>query len=191
MPGSKGIVVRDFVPETAIVTVTRSNGGAGARPLSSLTTQVRTSLAQRSKGLTLQHIQNLEGFYRHAQKWKAGPHLFVVGQQIGVFTPLTLSGAHSPSLNKVSLGIVMLGHQKTESFDTGRVLAIRKNAVAAMATLCAILGLDSHSMRLHQENAATTHRSPGKNVSKEEVIQEGHDLIVARNVGGHTLDPEV
>ena len=93
------------------------------------------SLAQRPNGLTKQHIKNLEAFYRDKQGWKAGPHLFVDDRQIWVFTPLTVSGVHSPSWNKIALGIEMLGNFETEAFDSGRGLKVRKNAVAAMATL--------------------------------------------------------
>src|SRR5882762_4312662 len=113
------------------------------------------SLAQRPEGLTKQHILNLEGFYRDTQKWKAGPHLFIDDKQIWVFTPLTVSGTHSPSWNKVALGVEMLGNYETAAFDSGRGLKVRKNTVAALATLSAILGLDSSSMRLHREDPLT------------------------------------
>ena len=145
------------------------------------------SLAQRPNGLTKQHIKNLEAFYRDKQGWKAGPHLFVDDRQIWVFTPLTVSGVHSPSWNKIALGIEMLGNFETEAFDSGRGLKVRKNAVAAMATLCAILGLDPNGMRLHREDPATTHACPGKNVRKLEVIQEVTELMAQRHDGEHDV----
>ncbi len=74
------------------------------------------SLAQRPKGLTKQHIKNLKSFYRDEQGWKAGPHLFVDDKQIWVFTPLTVSGVHSPSWNKTALGLEMLGDYDSEIF---------------------------------------------------------------------------
>jgi N-acetylmuramoyl-L-alanine amidase len=147
------------------------------------------SLAQRPNGLTRQHIENLEAFYRDTQGWKAGPHLFVDDQQIWVFTPLTVSGTHSPSWNKVALGVEMLGDYETEAFDSGRGLAVRKNTVAAIATLSAVLGIDSQTMRIHREDPLTTHACPGKNVRKLEVIQEVQDLIVARHAGDHGPGP--
>lgn len=147
------------------------------------------SLAQRPKGLTKQHIQNLEAFYRDTQKWKAGPHLFIDDKQIWVFTPLTVSGTHSPSWNKVALGIEMLGDYEKEAFDSGRGLKVRENTVAALATLCAILGIDISTMRLHREDPLTTHACPGKNVRKLEVIQEVQDLIVSRHAGEHPIKP--
>src|SRR5436309_11676348 len=136
------------------------------------------SLAQRPKGLSKQHILNLEAFYRDEQKWKAGPHLFVDDQQIWVFTPLTVSGTHSPSWNKVSLGVEMLGDYEKEAFDSGRGLKVRANAVAALATLCAALGIDPHTTRLHREDPLTTHACPGKGVRKLEMIQAVQDLLV-------------
>jgi hypothetical protein len=147
------------------------------------------SLAQRPNGLTQQHIKSLEAFYRDEQKWKAGPHLFVDDKQIWVFTPLTVSGTHSPSWNKLALGVEMLGDYEKEDFTAGRGLKVRRNAVAALATLSAILGLDPQTLRLHREDPLTTHACPGKNVRKLEVIQEVADLLVSRHAGEHPIKP--
>lgn len=147
------------------------------------------SLAQRPDGLTQTQIANLEGFYRDDQGWKAGPHLFIDDRQIWVFTPLNVSGTHSPSWNKVALGIEMLGDFEKESFSEGRGLAVRRNTVAAIATLTAILGLDPSTMRLHREDPLTTHACPGKNVRKLEIIQEVQDLMVKRHAGEHPIKP--
>jgi hypothetical protein len=145
------------------------------------------SLAQRPQGFTKQHIQNLVGFYRDTQGWSAGPHLFIDDLQIWVFTPLTMSGVHSPSWNKLAIGIEMLGNYETDVFKSGRGLAVRKNAVAAMATMCAVLGIDPVTMRLHKEDALTTHACPGKNVSKSEIIREVQNLIQLRHGNGHII----
>jgi hypothetical protein len=130
------------------------------------------SLAMRPAGLTAQHIQNLVSFYRDTQKWSAGPHLFIDDRQIWVFTPLTTTGVHSPSWNKIALGIEMLGDYATEPFDSGRGAAVRKNAVSAMASLSEVLGLDPDTMRLHKEDPRTRHNCPGAKVSKATVIAE-------------------
>jgi len=145
------------------------------------------SLAQRPDGFTSAHMKGFVRFYRDEQKWSAGPHLFVDDQQIWVFTPLTMSGVHSPSWNKVALGVEMLGDYETESFSDGRGLAVRENAIAAMATLSAVLGLDPQEMRLHREDPLTTHACPGQNVRKLEVVQEVMDLLVERHSGEHSL----
>ncbi|MCW3102790.1 MAG: N-acetylmuramoyl-L-alanine amidase family 2 [Bacteroidetes bacterium] len=143
------------------------------------------SLADRPNGLTPQHIQNLVGYYRDQQKWSAGPHLFIDDHKIWVFTPLTMSGVHSPSWNKLAIGIEMLGNYETESFNSGRGLQVRKNAVSAMASVSAILGLDPSTIRLHKEDPKTTHACPGKNVSKQEMIAEVSAMIEMRHGGGH------
>ena len=147
------------------------------------------SLSQRPKGFSKNQINGLQSYYRDNQKWKAGPHLFIDDRQIWVFTPLTVSGTHSPSWNKVALGIEMLGDYEKEAFDSGRGLAVRKNAIAAIATLSAVLGLDPHTLRLHREDPLTTHACPGKNVRKLEVIQEVMDMLVLRHAGEHPIKP--
>lgn len=147
------------------------------------------SLAQRPKGFTRQHILNLEVFYRDQQKWKAGPHLFIDDRQIWAFTPLNVSGTHSPSWNKATLGIEMLGDYEKESFNTGRGLKVRVNTVAALATLCATLGFDASTTRIHREDPLTTHACPGKNVRKLEIIQDVQDLMVKRHAGEHPIKP--
>jgi hypothetical protein len=145
------------------------------------------SLAQRPDGLTKVHIQNLESFYRDTNKWSAGPHLFIDDKQIWVFTPLTTSGVHSPSWNKQALGFEMLGDFSKESFSTGRGLAVRKNAVAAIAIVCSVLGIDPKTLKLHKEDTQTKHDCPGKNVVKAEVIAEVTQWIQDKHAGEHTL----
>ena len=143
------------------------------------------TLAQRPTGLSLQHIKNLETYYKDTQQWTGGPHLFIDDRQIWVFTPLTVSGVHSPSWNKVSLGVEMLGDYETESFTTGRGLKVRRNAVAALVSLSAALGLEAATIKLHREDPLTTHACPGKNIRKLELIQEVQDQLVAHHVGEH------
>jgi len=145
------------------------------------------SLAQRPKGFSEQHIKNFVSFYRDTQNWSAGPHLFIDDKHIWVFTPLTVSGVHSPSWNKLAIGIEMLGNYEQESFSEGRGLAVRKNAVAAIATLSAALGLNPESLRLHKEDPLTTHVCPGKKVKKAEILQEVKALMVARHAGEHVI----
>ena len=143
------------------------------------------TLAQRPNGFTEQHILNLEAFYRDTQKWSAGPHLFIDDNHIWVFTRLNVSGVHSPSWNKIALGIEMLGDYASDAFDSGRGAKVRDNAVSAIASLSAVLGLDPDSLRLHKEDPATTHNCPGKNVVKSDVIQRVKALMMERHVGEH------
>ncbi len=143
------------------------------------------NLAQRPQGLTLQHIHNLEGYYRDTQHWSAGPHLFIDDKQIWAFSPLTSPGVHSPSWNSISIGIEMLGDYAIDAFDSGRGAAVRDNAVSAIATLSAALGLDPHGMKLHKEDKKTTHDCPGKNVHKDDVISRIIEAIHGAHPGDH------
>ena len=143
------------------------------------------SLKDRPNGFTKASMDGFVKYYRDEQHWSAGPHLFIDDRQIWVFTPLTLSGVHSPSWNKLALGVEMLGDYASEPFNSGRGVAVRDNAVAALATLSAVLGLDPATIRLHKEDPLTTHVCPGKNVKKQAVINAVKDLITTRHPGEH------
>jgi hypothetical protein len=189
MPDWKGIVAESFSAQTFDDYCHGLQWTAWRPSFIVLHNTGAPSLQQRPNGLTQQNIRDLEAFYRDKQGWKAGPHLFVDDRQIWVFTPLTVSGTHSPSWNKEALGVEMLGDYETEAFDSGRGLNVRGNAVAALATLSAILGLNPDTMRLHREDPLTTHACPGKNVRKLEVIQAVQDLILSRHAGEHPAPP--
>ncbi|NVN95844.1 MAG: N-acetylmuramoyl-L-alanine amidase [Bacteroidetes bacterium] len=139
------------------------------------------TLNMRPEGFTLQHIQNLVHYYRDELKWSAGPHLFIDDHKIWVFTPLNMSGIHANSWNKLSLGVEILGDYDKDIFSQGRGLAVRKNAIAALASLHTVLGIDVSTLKFHKEEPNTTHKNcPGKNVIKQEVIAEVKDLISKR-----------
>jgi hypothetical protein len=182
----KGIVGRGFTPESFETYCETLTWSAWRPKFIVLHNTGAPSLAQRPQGFTRTHIANLEAYYRDDRKWSAGPHLFVDDKQIWVFTPLTVSGVHSPSWNSIALGLEMLGDYDKDAFDKGRGAAVRDNAVAAMATLSAVLGLDPASMKLHREDPATTHACPGKNVRKWDVIQRVQDKIL-EEAGEHSL----
>lgn len=144
------------------------------------------SLNQRPDGLTRQNIDNLVGYYRDQQRWSAGPHLFVDDKQIWVFTPLITPGVHSPSWNQVSLGVEMLGDYESEEFDSGRGQSVQNNAIAAMATLCAVIGLDPMRIVRHGSDPRTTHKNcPGHKVDIAAVDQQVAALMQQRHGGDH------
>lgn len=145
------------------------------------------SLKQRPDGFTREHIRNLEKYYRDQQGWSAGPHLFVDDHRIWVFTPLTMSGVHSPSFNKLAIGIEMLGDFTAESFSSGRGAAVARNTASAVATLCAVLGLPPDSLKLHKEDPKTTHDCPGRNVSKKNFIALAESILLQRHQGEHLV----
>lgn len=181
----KGIVGRSFSPEQFDVYLHGLTWISFRPSFLVLHNTANPSLADRPKGFTEQHIKNLEVYYRDEQHWKGGPNLFIDDVRIWVFTPLTVSGTHSPSWNKLSLGIEMLGDYSKESFTEGRGLEVRINTVSAIASISAVLGIDPDTMKLHKEDPLTTHNCPGKNVVKSEVIKEVKDLIASRHGGDH------
>jgi N-acetylmuramoyl-L-alanine amidase CwlA len=143
------------------------------------------TLAQRPGGFTEQHIKNLEIYYRDTQKWSAGPHLFVDDKNIWVFTPLTMSGVHSPSWNKLSIGVEMLGDYNREEFESGRGHKVKANTELALASICAVLGIPPEQIRLHKEDPKTTHDCPGKKVVKSVIISDVKEIIEMRHSGEH------
>lgn len=129
-------------------------------------------------------LNGLEHYYRDVMGWHAGPHLFVSDTEISVFTPLTVPGIHSPSWNAISWGVEMVGDFTAEAFDP----QVKANTVAALASLHAAIGLDSHTLRFHKEDPATTHKGcPGVHVVKQEMIDAVHALLVARHAGEHAV----
>ena len=139
------------------------------------------TLAQRPEGLTAQHIQNLKSYYE-GLGWHAGPHLFVDDHQIWAFSTLLHPGVHSPAWNSVSFGVEQLGDFGPEDYNSGRGLAVQKNAIAALAVLSHFAGIDSHSMRDHREDPLTSHRDcPGDSCHnyKGKFMDGVHDYIAA------------
>lgn len=190
MPAWKGIVGKSFSPDEFDAYCHTLQWTSWRPSFVVLHNTASPSLAQRPNGLTHQHILNLEGFYRDTNHWSAGPHLFVDDKQIWAFTPLTTQGVHSPSWNSIALGVEMLGDYNVEAFDSGRGLAVQNNAVAAIAILSRVLGLDPDTMRLHKEDRATNHDCPGSNVSKARFIQAVKDRMASQHGGDHTAPAE-
>ncbi len=187
MPNWKGIIAQKFSPEEFDIYCHQLHWTTWRPSFIVLHNTAIPTLAQRPNGLSLQHIKGLEVFYRDKQKWSAGPHLFIDDKKIWVFTPLTVSGIHSPSWNSIALGIEMLGDYLKESFTTGRGLKVRQNAIAAITTLCSVLGIDPHTLKLHREDPLTTHACPGSTVRKLEIIQSVQDSLIAIHVGEHPI----
>ena len=190
MAGWKGIVGKSFTTDAFDAYCHTLHWTAWRPSFIVLHNTAIPSLAQRPAGLTMAHIHNMVSFYRDIQGWNSGPHLFVDDHQIWVFTPLIVSGTHSPSWINVSLGVEMLGDYEHEALDSGRGLLVQQNTLAALATLSAVLGLDPQTLRLHREDPLTTHATcPGKHVARPAVIQAVQDLLAARHPGEHIVQP--
>jgi hypothetical protein len=116
----------------------------------------------------VQWMGNLEGYYK-GLGWNGGPHLFITPNYPGilVFNDLTKYGTHSPSWNRVSIGVEIVGDFDKDAFSGGT----KANVIAALAALHSWLGLDPSTLRFHKEDTATTHKDcPGKNVVKSALI---------------------
>ena len=81
----------------------------------------------------------------------------------------------------------MLGDFATEAFAADRGLKVHDNAISAVATLSAVLGLYPDTMRLHKEDPATDHDCPGKNVDKAKFIADVKGLMAERHSGDHAV----
>jgi len=189
MPAWKPIVGKSFTPAKFDDYVHTLQWTAWRPSFIVLHNTAVPALKDRPNGFNAQSMKDFVSYYRDEQKWSAGPHLFVDDSNIWVFTPLTTPGVHSPSWNNVSLGVEMLGNYDTDAFASGRGLQVRKNAGAAMATLCSVLGFQPGPtiIRLHKEDKLTTHKCPGKNVIKQKVIDEVNALILDRHPGEHPI----
>jgi hypothetical protein len=177
----KGIVNRSFTPDEFARYVDTLSFDAWRPQFVVLHNTGAPTLDQWVSGPTTpqQRILNLEAFYRDQQGWSAGPHLFIDDQLIWAFTPLTMSGVHSPSWNHVAWGIEMVGDYSEEDFAQGAGADVAKNAVRAMATLHTLMSLDPGTLKLHKEDPKTNHDCPGANVDKDDMIER-----IRRQMGG-------
>lgn len=118
-----------------------------------------------TKGGVVQRLKNIAHGYR-TRGWKSGPHLFVDDEQIWIFTPLTVSGTHSPSYNATHWAIEMVGNYSLEPFNE----KVRDLTVAALAIMCEVRGLDPDKIIRHGSDPKTSHHDcPGKNVSLDDI----------------------
>jgi len=183
MPPWKGIVGEGFKPKEFDNYVRTLNFAAWRPQFVVLHNTSAPKLSQWHSTPGAQRMQNLVHYYHDEQKWSAGPHLFVADDLIWAFTPLTTSGRHSPSWNMTSWGVEMVGEYESEVFAD----AVRDNAVAALATLHAVLGRDPQTLRFHKEDPLTTHKTcPGHNVNKADIIKRVSDALLARFAGEHS-----
>lgn len=182
MPQWKGIVGRGFAPNDFDTYVAGLVFSSWRPQFVVLHNTASPRLSQWHSVPGSQRMQNLQSYYRDTMKWSAGPHLFIADDLIWVFTPLNLSGVHSPSWNSISWGVEMVGDYEAEPFGD----AVRGNAIRALAALHALVGLDPASLKLHKEDPRTTHNCPGKNVAKSDVIQWVSARMASTDPGEHT-----
>jgi peptidoglycan hydrolase-like protein with peptidoglycan-binding domain len=181
----KGIVGKGFSPLEFQAYVNQLTFGAWRPSFVVLHNTSEPRLSQWHSTPGEQRMLNLQDYYKNTEHWSAGPHLFVADDKIWVFTPLTVSGVHSPSWNAFSWGVEMVGEYEEEAFSP----AVRENTIDALATLHAAIGLDPASLRFHKEDPLTTHKEcPGKNVSKPDIIQGLTARLASLHGGEHAAD---
>ena len=128
------------------------------------------SLAQRPNGIESKHIPNLRDFYER-KGWSAGPHLFIDGDQIWAFSPMTRRGVHAVSFNRNSWGIEMLGDYDSEDPLTGRGAKVLKMTALAIRVMLVKMGKSADAIRFHRDDPKTNKTCPGKKIEKGAFIQ--------------------
>ncbi|WP_295549472.1 N-acetylmuramoyl-L-alanine amidase [uncultured Pseudacidovorax sp.] len=131
------------------------------------------SLADRPKGLLVQHIHNLQHFYAEDKGWSAGPHLFIDEDEIFGMSYLRKPGVHAVSFNRLAIGIEVLGNYDVEDPLSGRGLACWKTAAAAASALMDWLQLTptADTVLFHRDDPQTTKKCPGRKVEKAWVLE--------------------
>ena len=141
MPAWKGIIGKGFTAAQFPDYVAGTKFGAWRPQFIVLHNTFIPKLSEWHSVPGAQRMKALEHFYRDIQKWSAGPHLFVADDLIWAFTPLNVSGVHSPSWNTISWGVELVGDYSVEQLSP----ALKENAVSALAALHSNIGLDPNS----------------------------------------------
>lgn len=137
-----------------------------------------------------QRMENLKDYYQYDMGWSAGPHAFVDGVSIWVMTDFNVQGVHSPSWNGTRLGIEMVGDYDTESDESGMGAKVMELTVALFGECHKHFGWEpsNTSIKLHKEDPATDHDCPGRNIVKQEFIE---DVAQYMGDGGDHVPPDV
>jgi hypothetical protein len=138
------------------------------------------SLEQRPRGLTIQHIRNIQDFYQNEKQWSRGPHLFIDDDEIFGMSPLTERGVHAKSFNSSHIGIEVLGDYDEEDPNSGRGLSCWQTAAQAVAIL---IELHPHLKQIngHRDDPRTSKSCPGKKVDLDAFRLTVYDLLKGKN----------
>ncbi|RYD74649.1 MAG: N-acetylmuramoyl-L-alanine amidase [Verrucomicrobiaceae bacterium] len=131
------------------------------------------SLAQRPRGLTAQHIENIASFYRREKGWSTAPHLFIDDDQIFGMCDLRRKGIHAASFNSKAIGIEVLGDYDVENPLSGRGLTCWTLAAQTTRVLLEWLKLEAteQTVLFHRDDPKTSKSCPGRKVTKEWVLR--------------------
>lgn len=146
------------------------------------------SLAQRPKGLTIQHIINIRDYYKNNLGWNRGPHLFIDEDQIFGMTPLAVKGIHAASFNSNAIGIEVLGDYDSENPLSGRGNECWETAAKTVNALAKWLDIPINTTTLlfHRDDPKTSKTCPGTKVKKDWFIK-----LCQESVGNPVQEPEV
>lgn len=123
-----------------------------------------------------QWLKNLGAYYA-GLGWNSMPHAFVGPDgRIGLGAPFNVQGTHSPSWNRIAIGIETVGEFERETFAGTET---EKALVALVGELHKRLGLEPdhyikgvRGIHFHKEDLASTHRTcPGRNLDKTKFVQ--------------------
>lgn len=131
------------------------------------------SLAQRPKGWTIQHIENMREFYK-GMGWRSGPHLYTDEDQVFGMTPLTETGVHAVSFNRSAIGIEALGNYSKggENPFSGRGLEVWKLTAQITRHILDWLSLPANekTVLFHRDDPKTSKDCPGSQVDKKWIL---------------------
>ena len=133
------------------------------------------SLAQRPHGLRIQHMRNLEDYYKNKLGWSAGPHLFIDEDQIFGLSSLERPGTHARSFNRTHVGIEVLGDYDSEDPKTGRGFQCWTMAAEAVVALQSIIR--DCTVNFHRDDPKTSKTCPGKLVAKDWFLSLVHGRL--------------
>ena len=131
------------------------------------------NLAQRPKGWTIQHIENMREFYK-GMGWRSGPHLYTDEDQVFGMTPLTETGVHALSFNRSTIGIEALGYYSKgeENPFSGRGLEVWRTTAEITRQLLKWLNLEANekTVLFHRDDPKTSKDCPGSQITKQWVL---------------------
>lgn len=169
MTAWKGIVGKAFTPESFQAYVDTLSFVQWTPEFVVLhNTQIPT-FAEWHEVSGVRRMHGLAAYFRDERQWSGGPHLFIADDFIWAFTPLTVPGVHSPSWNRVSWGVEMIGEYDRELLSP----EVFRNTVAALVTLHKAIGKSADTLRLHKHDPLATGphlRCPGAHVIQSEIV---------------------
>jgi hypothetical protein len=110
-------------------------------------------------------IQGLKNYYE-GKGWPAGPHLFVAEDGIWLFSTMRKDGIHAGDLNRLSIGIEVVGDYDHEKWP-GQT---KTNALGVIKVLSERFGLDKNAIFFHRDVSSKT--CPGSAITKDWLFAE-------------------